>query len=472
MSTNKFHSSVGEIKPDNRNFLDRISDNLNNYLVDRNKANVNREEFTNNGSSTVDNSNNADVNQTNNNRGTKPPMMLLPNGQVNPLWQERYGTPETAPDRGDITADPERTTEGGTSNSSSSGNKFSIKKDTFGKYSTRRRGGVLRYPMELMTQETDYLQIDIQKYVPLQNYLSRPGANTRYVTGNNFSNRAGRRTATNLTTKPLINDGTILLPIPSDLKDVNSVKYDTSTLNGLQAVGAGAIEGGSAALSDLASSFIPGGDITDAQRQANRKAATEDLFSTAKTAFGDVLGGVGSEDAATNFLRKRFASQIVGMFGGNVTASQLLARGNGEIINPNMELLFGGPTLRNFRFQFKMTPRNEKEAEQIKLIIRAFKRNMSPMAQGGTLGSGSFFLKTPNVFNLRYRTGNKNHPFLNRFKQCFLSDMSVSYTGEGIYSTYEDGTPVSMILDLSFKETQPIYDIDYDERPGTEAVGY
>ena len=43
MSTNKFHSSVGEVKPDNRNFLDKISDNLNNYLVDRNKANVNRE---------------------------------------------------------------------------------------------------------------------------------------------------------------------------------------------------------------------------------------------------------------------------------------------------------------------------------------------------------------------------------------------------------------------------------------------
>ena len=346
-------------------------------------------------------------------------------------------------------------------------NKFSIKKDTFGKYSTRRRGGVLRYPMELMTQETDYLQIDIQKYVPLGNYLSRPGANTRYVTGNNFSNRAGRRTATNLTTKPLINDGTILLPIPSDLKDVNSVKYDTSTLNGLQAVGAGAVEGGSAALSDLAGSFLPGGNENN-----ERQNAIDELKKVGGDAFSGVVGGVGSEEAATNFLRKRFASQIVGMFGGNVTASQLLARGNGEIINPNMELLFGGPTLRNFRFQFKMTPRNEKEAEQIKLIIRAFKRNMSPMAQGGTLGSGSFFLKTPNVFNLRYRTGNKNHPFLNRFKQCFLSDMSVSYTGEGIYSTYEDGTPVSMILDLSFKETQPIYDVDYDERPGTEAVGY
>ena len=96
---------------------------------------------------------------------------------------------------------------------------------------------MLRYPMELMTQETDYLQIDIQKYIPLKNYLSTPGTGQRYVTGNNFSNRAGRRTTPNLTTKPLINDGTILLPIPSDLKDVNSVKYDTDTLNGLQAVG-------------------------------------------------------------------------------------------------------------------------------------------------------------------------------------------------------------------------------------------
>ena len=43
----------------------------------------------------------------------------------------------------------------------------------------------------------------------------------------------------------------------------------------------------------------------------------------------------------------------------------------------------------------------------------------------------------------------------------FSLHMSFSYTGEGIYSTYEDGTPVSMILDSSFKETQPIYDVDY-----------
>ena len=88
---------------------------------------------------------------------------------------------------------------------------------------------------------------------------------------------------------------------------------------------------------------------------------------------------------------------------------------------------------------------------------------MGPQAQGGVLASGNWFLKTPNVFKLRYRTGTKNHPFLNKFKQCFLTDVQTTYTGEGVYSTYDDGTPVSMILDLSFKELQPIYDIDYDE---------
>ena len=50
--------------------------------------------------------------------------------------------------------------------------------------------------------------------------------------------------------------------------------------------------------------------------------------------------------------------------------------------------------------------------------------------------------------------------------------MSTNYTGEGVYATYDDRTPVSMIMELSFKELQPIYDIDYDTRPGTEAVGY
>ena len=110
--------------------------------------------------------------------------------------------------------------------------------------SKRRRGGVLRYPLEALTEHTDYLQIDIEEYVALGGYVSEPGANTRYVTGNYFgSDRAGRRRSDRLSKKPLINTGTILLPIPSNVQDTNNVQYDSSTLNGLAAAGIEGAEG-------------------------------------------------------------------------------------------------------------------------------------------------------------------------------------------------------------------------------------
>ncbi len=84
-------------------------------------------------------------------------------------------------------------------------------------------------------------------------------------------------------------------------------------------------------------------------------------------------------------------------------------------------------------------------------------------------GGGNLFLKTPNVFELRYKSGVNDHGFLHRFKQCALTDMSVNYTGEGTYATYKDATPVSMIMDLTFKELEPIYNTDYNDVGG---VGY
>ena len=332
------------------------------------------------------------------------------------------------------------------------------------RYNEKVRGGVLRYPLEAMTEHTDYLQIDIERYVPIgSNYINAPGDDNRYVTGNNFTNRAGRRSAQGLSTKPLVNDGTILLPIPSNLQDTNNVKYDASSLNGLQAVGASAV-------TELVGDFGPRmGELFDG---AKRGQLMTDFMAAGMNKMKDVVSGVGNPGVALEFFNQQLAASALSLFGSQVTANQLFQRANGELINPHMELLFGGPTLRNFRFAFRLAPRNEREAEQVRLIIRAFKRNMAPKSQGGTIGSGSFFLKTPNVFKLRYRSGRKNHPFLNKFKQCFMTDMQTTYTGEGVYSTYEDGTPVSMTLDVAFKEIQPIYDVDYDNDPGTEAVGY
>ena len=170
--------------------------------------------------------------------------------------------------------------------------------------------------------------------------------------------------------------------------------------------------------------------------------------------------------SAAELITKSLTGRALSIFGGNVSLQSLTARSQGQIFNPNMELLFNSPSLRNFNFSFKMTPRSADEGEEIKTIIRFFKRGMAPKADAQGL-----YLNTPNVFELRYRQGNGEHKFLHRFKQCFMTDISVNYTGEGVYATYNNGTPVSMIMNLSFKEVAPIYDIDYDEQFTSEFGG-
>ena len=330
-----------------------------------------------------------------------------------------------------------------------------------------RNKQVLRYPLKMFTAGTDYLQIDMLDYAPVaradgqENVMGTRevkdedgkvteepydtgGIRTKYSSYSKDIRTGFRR---NSNKQPL---GTILLPIPSNIQDGNSVNYTDDSMNSLIGAGLGSVEGIMKGVGPavLRGDFGTAGKIFVEQSEGGLKASGIDLQN--------------AQDIATKY----FASQAVNLFGANVSINQLLARESGQVFNPNMELLFNGPTLRNFNFTFKMMPRSADESEEIKQIIRFFKRGMAPKA-----GSGNLFLKTPNVFELRYRQGNGEHQFLHRFKQCFLENISVNYTGEGVYATYGDGTPVSMEMTLAFKELAPIYDIDYDDNYTSDAMG-
>ena len=60
-----------------------------------------------------------------------------------------------------------------------------------------------------------------------------------------------------------------------------------------------------------------------------------------------------------------------------VGAQNLLSRTTGAIANPNLELLFTGPQLREFGFTFRLSPRDADEATQVRKILRFFKQGMS-----------------------------------------------------------------------------------------------
>ena len=310
------------------------------------------------------------------------------------------------------------------------------------------KSGGFRYPLEALTETTDYLQFTIVEYQP-----------TKQVSGGSLVGQPGSRRIGPQGTKDKAknNLGSIILQMPSNIQDGNAVDYGESKMNTLMGAAAGVIGSGIEGGGEIISGML-------GKDKAGVEAAKGKMSQQMKNAIGTDASVM---DAASDFVSAKATSAALGALGANVSAAQLLARQTGQIFNPNMELLFNGPALRSFNFSFKMTPRSPEEAQECKNIIRSFKSNMAPKTKNtGSLGGSGVFLKTPNVFELRYMKGGGEHPFLHKFKQCFLTNISVNYTGEGVYATYDDASPISMQLDLSFKELEPIYDVDYDDAGG------
>ena len=249
----------------------------------------------------------------------------------------------------------------------------------------------------------DFLKFDMLKYEP------------RDFDDKSFSFK--KRTDTNKRTI-----GTVILPIPGGIQDGVGVGYGDSRMTPLDMAKA------NIALTTVSEGFTAG--ISEAGRAAQNVAG----------AFGD--------------NKKALAAVIAGMAAGG---QDLLTRTTGAIANPNMELLFNGPELRTFSFQFLLAPRSQEEAKTIIQILRFFKQGMAPIRTKSRL-----FLKSPHTFQLSYRNSKgQDHKYLNKFKECALANFGVNYTPNGNYSTYEDGVMTAYQMTMTYRELNPIYNDDY-----------
>ena len=242
--------------------------------------------------------------------------------------------------------------------------------------------------------------------------------------------------------------GSVTLPIVTGGSDQSSVDWKGAELNPLQAfAAAGAL--------DLFNTAKGEKNV----KQIGAKAA--DIITGAKQGLVD--SGLG--DAINVWL----AQKAVG-------AQNLLSRTTGAIVNPNLEMLFNAPQLRNFGFTFLLSPRDADEADQVRKIIRFFKQGMSVKTTASNV-----FLKAPNIFQIKYMTFNTDgteilHPSINIIKTCALLSMDVQYTPAGTYMTYEDPyrTMTAYQLTMQFGELDPIYDSDYTEldNDNDTVIGY
>jgi len=283
---------------------------------------------------------------------------------------------------------------------------------------------VLRYPAQsLESFGYDYIQIKAYEYVP-SGKETAGGVDFTANQGGGFG--AGGRFKDSYET--------IQLPMQPSV-ETTSTSWQADSLNAAKAAMAGAAMG---AIESI-------GDMDPAKLGATAGQSMDKMKDMAK------------DPAMAPFIKAYFAGQAVG--------ANVLGRTTGTVINPNMELLFSGPNLRNFNFNFNLTPRDEEEANTCRGIITAMKRNMTPQRAGTGM-----FLETPRIFEIKYIYGgegslftNKQHPFMNKFKPCACVNFSVNYVPDGSYMTYSGGSLTSYQISMSFGEIEPIYADEYKD---------
>jgi hypothetical protein len=294
----------------------------------------------------------------------------------------------------------------------------------------------LCYPVTLRRGSQDRLQIDVRQ---LQNRRLR-NAQSLSISDRNLGKSIGR----------------VFLPIPAGIQDFNGVSFQSGSLNPIELAAA------QTALTGVTSGL---------------EALTDEVSSLVRGALGT--------RGRTADLREAIATYFVGQATG-IGARGIFTRTENAVVNPNLELLFTGPTLRPFNFTFKMSPRDKGESIVVKKIIRLFKQSSAVQ----TTPSG-LFLKSPDAYTIKYLTkGSRSigsattpegldsfddtHDFLPKIKNCALLNCSVNYTPDGSYMTYENTSPVSYTMTLRFQELEPIFNDDYTNLDGDsdDSVGF
>ena len=332
----------------------------------------------------------------------------------------------------------------------------------------------LSYPIARTNSEKtgDTLRIKCLEYIPPESgagmgitvdnaFYKTEGGDTKfldkqtrdkYFKGTQIEIRANLEDASSRISRKQKTKYYIELPMPQEVNDSNSVTWGEDKMNALEL----------AALS-VASNAMKGGVGDAAVKTA--QVAIEALNTGVK------IPGLG--DTTQDAVRAAISGAALGQLGGKVSPQSVIARSTGQILNNNLELLFAGVNLRSFPYSITFSPRSPREGRVVKSIIRSLKQSMAPKAGEFNETSQGIFLKSPDVFQLDYLRDGRNHPFLNDFKLCALTGMTVNYTNAGTYASYEDGTPVNLRMNLTFKELNPIYAEDYLPGNGSgEGVGF
>lgn len=277
----------------------------------------------------------------------------------------------------------------------------------------------LRYPLDI-DGSNDYMSFKFYEYQdPLK------GRSTAYET--DATKFVGRSTGEQ-----------ICLNMPNDIGSNFTGAWGGKETTSLTQVALGVVQGGARAAAT--------GDF------GKLKGTIEKL--TDNSTYKDVAKAMG--DDGLKFLANTFAN-LPGL-GSNLVANDVLQLTTGNILNPNTELLYGGTSLRQHGYSFKMIPQSKKEAGEVIKIVREFQKACLPKLNGAIFGiDGRNFISVPPLCEVIFYNKGKENTNLPKYKLSGITSVNVSFVTDGNYMSFRDGEPIGLQLTIGLTESKLIF---------------
>jgi len=229
----------------------------------------------------------------------------------------------------------------------------------------------------------------------------------------------------------------IFLPLPPNLGTAYGASYTGADL-GL----GGALFGGAAAVAG--SVFDPGKMNVVEAAGAGGKIVYDatlgkvvDSFNKAETTLGGFGDAIGT------------AAEGLALFAARSALSSPIGAGIGIANNPYAAIVYQNPEFKTHSFSYTLFAKSKDESDQIRDIIKEFKKAMHPEFAGGGL-----FLQYPRVFQIEYIVGVENNEFIHKIDTSVLTSFSVNYHGDGTPSYFDSATPApsNVQINMNFQE--------------------
>lgn len=285
----------------------------------------------------------------------------------------------------------------------------------------------VRYPKGIKDKDTDYVFFQFGKYNPPFKGTEDSGANA-YEQYNS--------SVQNMDPIPVGDVASLILPMPQDLS--NELKNDWNAKS----------------FTRLGKSAIAAAGAGNFQMIGKKGTLT------------DIAGNL---DAIHSSIVSNVLNKIPGV-GGNLSFNDISGSTRGIVLNPNAEILYDSPNMREIGMVFKMVPFNDADSKNIKRICDTFRAASLPSygnvttqtfkKSKDTAGkpiSGSNFISVPLLCKFTFMKGSARNPNVAQFKPCAITRVQVNYTPDGTYATYHDGAMVATELSINFLESKLIF---------------